>query len=120
MKTFMHEFPGEADDFSPFSIARSSKFALEMDFDEEGGFWLSANREGFEYMAKLFAELAMRDLWAGYHFHCNGSFEQVEMHPDGSVKSVAGEPGDEGRTGRMFTFELVNPNYRTESYGERR
>ena len=33
------------------------------------GVWLSANSEGFLYLARIFAELGSRSLERGYHFH---------------------------------------------------
>jgi hypothetical protein len=42
-----------------------AKFAV----DQNGGVWLSANRKGFLLLAKLFAEVGLRDLGDGWHSH---------------------------------------------------
>jgi len=50
----------------------------------DGGLWLSANQEGFLYLARIFAELGSRPLEKGYHFHRpdwlkNADFERKEV-----------------------------------------
>jgi len=35
----------------------------------DDGVWLAANAEGFLYLARIFAEMGVRKLEPGYHFH---------------------------------------------------
>jgi hypothetical protein len=73
---FNHEFDDLSADgmlFTETDLVPPAKVKLEV--DEEGGFWLTANREGFIHLARIFAELGLGNYENGYHFHLDENFE---------------------------------------------
>ena len=70
MLKFAHEFEevpqyGDlSDDLYEAPLGAKIEFS-----NADNGIWLSANSEGFLYLARMFAELGSRDLKEGYHFH---------------------------------------------------
>ena len=65
--------PFEFDDPPPGSISMSLG---------EDGFWLSASREGYLHLARVFAEMGLRDFGGPQHFHVNSEFGPSAEPPE--------------------------------------
>ena len=89
-KTFTYEFDDLSED-GMLSIETDVQLPakIKLEIDEEGGFWLSANRHGWLHLAKVCAELGLGNYPNGYHFH-----------PDKNFAWSTGPP--------EFTFEVNN------------
>ena len=70
MLKFEHEFE-EAPKFGEISDELyETPSGVRIEFSNaDNGIWLAANPEGFLHLARIFAELGMRELPNGYHFH---------------------------------------------------
>jgi len=68
------EFSDAFDCNSPFPDAY-----IRMEIDKIGDFWLSANSAGYLHLARTFAEMGIRPLENGYHFHMTGDFGTSEL-----------------------------------------
>jgi hypothetical protein len=73
-KTFTHTVSDSGEGHIPFTTDASSRQRIEMKVDANGNFWLSANREGYLHLARVFAEIALREFPSGFHFHKNANF----------------------------------------------
>lgn len=89
-KTFSHLVDDSGQGHIPFNTDAAPPARVRMKIDSDGNFWLSANRDGFLHLARVFAELGLRDFQAEYHFHKDESFK----HPKGGVPE--------------FTFGLIH------------
>ena len=81
---------------SPFEFYDPPPESISMVLGEEG-FWLSATREGFLHLARVFAEMALRDLEPGYHFHVGSDFGSA-AGPEFSFELVDGPLASAGTT----------------------
>lgn len=83
-KRFIHEFIDHSADGSlSFIVEALPPARIKLDVDDEGGgFWFSANREGWLHFAKIAAELGVGNYENGYHFHVNENFKWSENPPD--------------------------------------
>jgi len=87
---FQHLIHESDEQFSlEFDYDTPANAYVRMEIDKEGDFWLSANQEGYLHLARVFAEMGIRPLEDGYHFHMNSDFR----HSGGS---------------REFSFEVDN------------
>lgn len=73
-KTFTHTVSDSGEGHIPFNTDATRDQRIEMKVDANGNFWLSANREGFLHLARVFAEVGLREFPNGYHFHKNANF----------------------------------------------
>lgn len=73
---------------NPFEFDDAPAGSISMSIGKDG-FWLSATREGYLHLARVCAEMALRDFGEAQHFH---------VGPDFGPSSGAPE----------FTFELSN------------
>lgn len=64
-------------DFEP-----SEDALIEMDMNEKDGFWLTANKEGYQYLARFFAEIAEGDFEDGWHTHKDEFFNFSSGAPE--------------------------------------
>lgn len=48
---------------------------ISMTIDNEGGFWLTANKDGWQHLARICAELGTANYEDGYHFHVDENFQ---------------------------------------------
>ena len=76
------------DDRDPFDRDAPPAASICMIVGEDGDFWLRANSEGYLHLARVFAEMGLRRLEDGYHFHVDSAF-----------RTSAGPP--------EFTFEIA-------------
>ena len=75
MLKFEHSFEEEPK-FGDLSVNYENPTGATIRFTvDEAGIWLNANKDGFRYLACIFAELSVRDLESGYHFHRPEWFE---------------------------------------------
>jgi len=89
-KTFTYEFEDLSED-GMLSIETDAQppVKIKLEIDEEGGFWLGANRDGWLHLAKICAELGLGNYPDGYHFHKDENFSWSTGSPE-------------------FTFEVYN------------
>ena len=73
----------------PFEFDAPPSAQIRMSIDPDEGFWLTANSDGFLHLARVFAEMGLRKLEDGHHFHQGVDF-----------RGSAGPP--------EFSFELDN------------
>lgn len=84
---FTHEFEdGSADGSLSIDTDASPPAKIQMSFDADGGFWMSANREGWLHLAKVAAELGLGKYEDGYHFHKNEKFSWSTGAPEFSFE----------------------------------
>ncbi|MEO5772627.1 MAG: hypothetical protein ABIQ32_00735 [Sphingomicrobium sp.] len=70
------------DDSNVFDTDAQSPARIDMSMSGEEGLWVSANSEGYLHLARVFAELGLRKLEDGYHFHKNGRFQSSKGPPE--------------------------------------
>lgn len=84
---FTHEFEdGSADGMLSIDTDTSPPAKIKMTVDAEGGFWMSANREGWLHLARVAAELGLGKYEDGYHFHKDEHFSWGTGAPEFSFE----------------------------------
>lgn len=84
---FTHEFEdGSTDGMLSMDTDASSPAKIHMTVDAEGGFWMSANSEGWLHIARVAAELGLGKYEDGYHFHKDEEFSWSTGAPEFSFE----------------------------------
>jgi hypothetical protein len=84
---FAHEFEdGSPDGMLSIDTDASLPAKIRMSVDAGGGFWMSANREGWLHIARVAAELGLGKFENGYHFHKDESFSWSTGGPEFSFE----------------------------------
>jgi hypothetical protein len=82
-KKFIHEFDDCSQDGSlSFDTDAPPGAEIKMEIDEEGGFWLQANAQGWLHLAKVCAELGAGNYEDGYHLHKDTDFQWSTGAPE--------------------------------------
>ena len=82
-KLFTHEFvDGSQESGLSIDTDAAPPARIKMKVDKEGGFWLTANSDGWLHLAKVCAELGMGSYEDGYHFHKDENFEWSTGAPE--------------------------------------
>ena len=80
---FTHEFDDmSADGMLSIETDALPPAKIKLEVDAEGGFWLTANRDGFLHLARIFAELGLGNYENGFHFHTDENFEWSTGAPE--------------------------------------
>lgn len=82
MRKFVHDWDPE--DFQTNVLGQREpppevRIVMELDND---GFWLAANHAGYQWLARLFAEIADSDLEDGWHTHRDKSMGDSDQLPE--------------------------------------
>ena len=72
---FAHEWDLDAVEHCALGMRPPAGARIRMSIDPTDGFWLDANRAGYEYLARFFAEIAGSKEEAGWHTHRSGEFD---------------------------------------------
>ncbi len=82
-KKFRHEFEDCSQNGTlSFDIEPPDEVKIKMDVEQDGNFWLSANRAGWLYLAGICVELGLGEYEDGYHFHKDKNFKSSEEPPE--------------------------------------
>ena len=85
MKRFTHEWDPEDHQTNVLSApAPPPEAAIQMEVESEG-FSLVASREGFRWLARLFAEISDSDLEEGWHSHRGRNMGWNEGPPEFTI-----------------------------------
>jgi len=79
-----------------FQIHEPPAASIEMSIGDDG-FWLQGTAEGFLHLARVFAEMGLRDHESGYHFHVDKHFRWSQGAPEFSFMVV--DQKDVGQSG---------------------
>jgi len=82
-RKFTHEFEDCSQEGSlSFDSDPSPPVKIQMKVEEDGDFWVTANREGWLHLARICAELGLGDYEDGYHFHVDKNFAASLKPPE--------------------------------------
>ena len=82
-KSFIHEFQDESQDgCTSINTDAQLPAKIKLEVEDDGNFWLTANREGWLHLARVCAEMGLGDFKSGYHFHKNSTFQSSEAAPE--------------------------------------
>ena len=82
-KTFTYEFDDLGQEgMLSIETEATPPIKIKLKIDEERGFWLEANKQGWLHLAKICAELGLGSHVDGYHFHVNESFSWSSGPPE--------------------------------------
>ncbi len=89
---FVHEWNPDVVEGNALADRPPAGARIQMSIDPEQGFWLEANRAGYEYLARFFAEIAGSEEQAGWHTHRTADFDFSTGAPEFTFGLADEEP----------------------------